>query len=257
MILTERLKLFSDELKLIKSFSIKKFVMECLAAAPDYIFTNCPSSSTGKYHAIDEFTPLGNILHTKRVVDKCNIIARAFNLAGKDKDLVLAAAILHDMVKQGFKKTGYTVDNHAALAAQLVEKVFRTTKSKISIGDYKIIRDCVFYHNGVWTPEPDNIPITSFTIHQLCVHMADYAATQFYPMGCGMDKNDIFVEFKNFVELFKTKLKFNDVTDIPIMLGKFFGAVCINIKNTSVLEDKLMTMAALCIKGILYLRLNK
>lgn len=71
-------------------------------------------------------------------------MARAFDLEGKDRDLVLGAAILHDMVKQGFKQTGHTVKDHAALAAQLVEKVFKTTESKIEKKIMKLL-EVVFF----------------------------------------------------------------------------------------------------------------
>ena len=257
MLLNEKIKMLSKELVLIKDFSIKKFVIECLDEAPDYIFKNCPSSSTGKYHALDEFSSLGNILHTKRVVSDCGVMASAFSLENKDKDLVIASSILHDMVKQGFEQTGHTVNDHAALGAQLVEKVYKTTKSKIKNKDYEIIRGCVFFHNGIWTPKPDNIPINQFTTHQLCVHMADYSATKFHSTNVTNNESDIFTELKVFVEDFKIKFRIDDVTDIPIMLGKFFGALCANVKNFSALEEKLMILASWCIKSILYIRLKK
>lgn len=257
MLLNEKLKIFSEELKLIKNFSIKKFVTECLDKAPNYIFINCPSSSTGKYHALDEFSPMGNVLHTKRVVHNCAVMARAFSLEGKDKCLVIGSAILHDIVKQGFEQTGHTVNDHNVLAAQLMEKVFNKTKSKIPVEDYKIMRNCVLYHNGIWTNEEDNKPITEFTSHELCVHMADYSATKFHSGGGNTGERDIFNELKDFVEGVKTKFRIDAVTDIPIMLGKFFGAMCANVKNNSALEEKLMIIASWCIKSILYLRLNK
>jgi hypothetical protein len=257
MLLNEKIKMFTKELLLIKNISIKKFVIECLDESPDYIFKNCPSSSTGKYHSADEFTPLGNILHTRRVVSNCIEMARAFSLEGKDKDIVIGAAILHDMVKQGFKQTGHTVNNHAALASELIKKVFETTKSKIEEKDYQIIRGCVFFHNGIWTPKPDNIPITTFTAHQLCVHMADYSATKFHSTNVVDSNSDVFTEFKLFAEKFKVNIKIEDVTDIPVMLGKFFGAVCSSIKNFSALEEKLMILATWCIKAVLYIRLRK
>ena len=257
MILKEKIQLFNKELSLIKSFQVKKFVIECLDEAPDYIFINCPSSSTGKYHSADEFTPLGNILHTKRVVNNCVVMARAFELTGKEEDLVVGAAILHDMVKQGFKQTGHTVSNHAFLAAELVEKVFKTTKSNIEKRDYEIIRGCVFFHNGIWTPKPDYIPITSFTPHELCVHMADYSATKFHVENVTNGGEDIFVEFKKFVEEFKLKFRIDDTKDILSMIGKLFGAMCSNVEKFSVLEEKLMAIAAGCIKAVLYLRIHK
>lgn len=257
MLLNEKLKIFSNELKLIKNFSIKKFVIECLDEAPDYIFINCPSSSTGKYHSTDEFTPLGNVLHTQRVVQNCDVMARAFKLEGKDRCLVLGSAILHDIVKQGFESTGHTVNDHNVLAAQLIKKVFKKTKSKITVEDYKIIRNCVLFHNGVWTDVEHNKSINEFTNHELCVHMADYSATKFHSGGGTAGVGDVFAELKDFVEVFKTKFRIDAVTDIPIMLGKFFGAMCANVKNNSALEEKLMVVASWCIKSILYLRLNK
>lgn len=256
MLLEHKIKMFSKELALIKDFSIKKFTIECLDEAPDYIFKNCPSSSTGKYHALDEFSPLGNVLHTKRVVSNCKEMARAFALDGKDYDIVISSAILHDMVKQGFEQTGHTVSNHAELGAKLVETVFNKTKSKISKEDYENIKSCVFFHNGIWTPDIANLSISQFTPHQLCVHMADYSATKFHPANIENDQADVFSELRCFVDDFKIKFRIDSISDIPVLLGKFFGALCSNIKNFSALEEKLMILSAICIKSILYLRLN-
>lgn len=257
MLLNEKIKMFNKELSMIKTLSIKRFVIECLDEAPDYIFKNCPSSSTGKYHSIDEFSPLGNVLHTKRVVNNCDIMARAFNLKEKDYDLVIGAAILHDMVKQGFEKTGHTVNDHAVLAAQLVRNVFKKTKSKINKKDCKIIENCVLFHNGIWSSgEENDKPIDKFTMHELCVHMSDYSATKFCLTKDAGGGNDIFDEFKNFVENFKVKFKIENTYDIPIMLMRFLGALCSNIGEVSKLEEKLMIIAAWCIKSVLYIRIN-
>jgi len=54
MELKERLSIFKDELNLISKKGIKDFVKACIAAAPDYVFEDCPSSSSGKYHPIEE-----------------------------------------------------------------------------------------------------------------------------------------------------------------------------------------------------------
>lgn len=257
MLLNIKLKMFNKEISLIKNYSIKKFVIECLDEAPDYIFTNCPSSSTGKYHSADEFSPLGNILHTRRVTANCDVLARAFALEGKDRDLVLGASILHDIVKQGFKQTGHTVSNHAVLAAELVENVYRITKSKIIKEDYKVIRNCVLFHNGFWTDKENKKEMSKFTMYEMCVHMADYTATKFHVEDTVGEQEDIFAEFKSFVEKVKVKFTINDIKDVPITLGKLFGAMCSNIGNLAALEEKLMIVAAWCIKSVLYLRLNK
>jgi len=46
--LEEKGKVFEEELKLIFDDDIREFTRLCVLAAPEYLFTDCPASSTGK-----------------------------------------------------------------------------------------------------------------------------------------------------------------------------------------------------------------
>jgi len=163
--------LFLCELAFIVSQDVRAFVEACLHAAPQYIFTDAPSSSSGKYHPEDELGGNGCVVHTKRVVWVTK------QLGGDD--LAIAAAIIHDLVKQGWKKSGHTLNNHAGLAAKLVGKVYRRNRSLISEDDMKAIRSAVGFHYGQW-----GVGAYATTSSSLCtkrdflVHMADVIASR-------------------------------------------------------------------------------
>jgi len=63
----EKVNLFSKELVLIYDPVIKEFTRLCLLHCPEYFFLDCPASSSGKYHSIDELSGDGTVIHTKRV----------------------------------------------------------------------------------------------------------------------------------------------------------------------------------------------
>ena len=68
----EKENIFKNELGLIFNPAIKEFTRLCLIAAPDYIFYDAPSSSSGKYHSVDELGGNGCVIHTKRVFAVAN-----------------------------------------------------------------------------------------------------------------------------------------------------------------------------------------
>src|SRR3990167_5199297 len=97
------------EIRLLESEKVKLFVLRCLEHAPNYFWT-IPSSSSGQNHPADENTEGGLVLHTKRVVDIANHLCEALYIRYIERDCVLAAAILHDLVKRGYPEdVGYTV----------------------------------------------------------------------------------------------------------------------------------------------------
>ena len=111
MELKERLEMFKDELNLISNSAIREFAKACIKAAPDYVFVDCPSSSSGAYHPVDELSGDGTVLHTKRVFALAYELSRGFDCE-HHRDEICAAALLHDMAKQGLKRYGHTIKNH-------------------------------------------------------------------------------------------------------------------------------------------------
>lgn len=172
----DKVKVFSAELDLIFDTNIRTFVEVCLMVAPDYFFLDCPASSSGKYHPIDELCATGTVIHTKKVVtvayDLCRGLGCEYN-----RDAVLAACIIHDLRKQGLEKTGHTVKYHPDLAAKLVEEVYKDIQL-ISQEQYSIIRCCCGYHYGPWSINPWKKDLSDYTPEELCVYLSDYIASK-------------------------------------------------------------------------------
>lgn len=171
----DKIDFFKEELELIKDNGIKEFTKICIMVAPDYFFIDCPASSSGKYHPLDELGHDGVLLHTKKVVKMAIELTRAFETSNVDE--VISASIIHDLRKQGIDKSGMTLKNHPDLAAKLVEEIQEATNI-LSNKSFNIIRDCVGYHYGVWSIDPWKKHWSKFTAEELCVFLADYTVSR-------------------------------------------------------------------------------
>ena len=167
---------FSEQLKLIFDETIREFTRLCICAAPDYFFVDCPASSSGKYHPIDELGADGTILHTKKVFTVAYQLCRGL-VCESSRDEILAACLIHDLRKQGMNKTGHTAKNHPALAADLVKEVQDATQM-LSDKSYKIIHDCCGYHYGPWSSKAWLKELDTYTSEELTVYLSDYIASK-------------------------------------------------------------------------------
>jgi len=174
--LEEKGKVFEEELKLIFDDDIREFTRLCVLAAPEYLFTDCPASSTGKYHPVSELGPDGTILHTKKVFTLAYELCRGLDCE-QNRDEILSACIIHDLRKQGLTKSGHTTKNHPDLAAKLVEEVQRDTML-LSDKSFNLIRNMVGYHYGLWSSGNWRKPLSEFTFEELCVYISDYVASK-------------------------------------------------------------------------------
>jgi hypothetical protein len=174
----ERLDLFKDELELISNPVIREFVEECLKQAPDYVFEDCPSSSSGKYHPIEELAADGTIIHTKKVFAVAYELSRGLDVE-YHRDEICAAAILHDMVKQGLGKSGHTVKEHPQLMAKFAADIYREKfKGKLNRDSANIICSGIFYHYGPWSDQSIKKPLTDYTHEELAIYIADYITSK-------------------------------------------------------------------------------
>jgi len=174
----DRLKLFKDELELISKPEIREFVEACIEASPDYVFENCPSSSSGKYHPIDELSSDGTILHTKRVFALAYELSRGLDCE-HHRDEICAAALLHDMAKQGLSTSGHTVKNHPQIMAKLVADVYNEKfKNKLDRESALRIYYGIQHHYGPWSGPDIKKPLSEYTQEELCVYVADYVASK-------------------------------------------------------------------------------
>ena len=169
-------EVFQRELDLIFDNSIKEFARLCLVSAPDYFYLDCPASSTGKYHPLTELGPDGTMLHTKKVFTVAYELCRGLDCEN-NRDEILASCLIHDLVKQGWKKSGHTTKTHPGLGAELVTKVQEDTQL-LEESSYNIIRNCVGYHYGPWSINPWKKPLASYTPEELCVYLSDYIASK-------------------------------------------------------------------------------
>ncbi len=172
----EKAAVFAAELKLIFDDDIREFTKLCVINAPDYFFTDCPASSSGKYHPISELGPDGTMLHTKKMFTLAYELCRGLGCE-QGRDVILSACIIHDLRKQGLYKTGHTTKNHPDLGAKLVTEVQEATML-LDDETYKVIRDMVGYHYGLWSYGEWKKDLSEYTPEQLCVYISDYVSSK-------------------------------------------------------------------------------
>jgi len=104
----------------IKDSSLRDFVFEVLSHLPAQAWQR---EASLKYHHPDEREPGGNILHELRVATLADLISEVCNLKPLDRDLVRAAALLHDCCRHGLNADEkWTTKNHANLVRTFIEK---------------------------------------------------------------------------------------------------------------------------------------
>ena len=175
MKVNDRLNVFSEELNLIQNPKYKELLKEIIENAPAYFFT-MPASTSGKYHPALSLGEGGLVRHTK-VVAKLMIMLsklKMFKFSDDEKDLLLIAAIAHDMLKKGENKTGHTVNDHPQFAYDFVLKCVLKV-----IGDnwdndyiYTCLLNPIKTHMGEWGVQlPENE-------EEKLLHICDYISAQ-------------------------------------------------------------------------------
>jgi MinD-like ATPase involved in chromosome partitioning or flagellar assembly len=172
----EKVEIFKAELDRIFDRKIREFTKLCIISAPDYIFLDCPASSSGRYHSVSELGHDGTIIHTKRVFTLVYELCRGLGVEEK-RDVLSASAIIHDLRKQGYTRTGHTQKNHPQYAAELVDEVQNATML-LTDEEYNMIRNCVGFHYGPWSVSPWIKKIENYTMEELVVYIADYVAAK-------------------------------------------------------------------------------
>lgn len=151
----DKIALFIKEIDSINDKNLKKLATEIIACADDYFFT-IPASSTGKNHPPFSLGEGGLVRHTKCVVYMVNCLCESFNIDEYKKDMLIVAALAHDIKKQGNTPNGlgYTVHEHPLLAAQYVCEVYFASDIVILNGVVGIIADLISSHMGKWGAHP-------------------------------------------------------------------------------------------------------
>ena len=176
MELKERLKLFERELSYIADPEIREFAQQLLAEADDYFFV-VPASSSGKYHPDFARGEGGLVRHTKAVAYFVNELIRPEMEFGtinrRDADLLITAAIAHDIKKQGNGVEGHTVREHPQLASEYIKRIYDEYEwETIKYRDVEEMCELVKSHMGPWQePKPTSRK-------QLILFYADYIASR-------------------------------------------------------------------------------
>lgn len=175
-----------QEIGLIDDEGIKSFVRSLLLKAST--FWEIPSSFSGRYHPPDEHGPGGNALHTKRVVRVAEVISDSYALSTEERDLIIAACLLHDITKGiPSEESGmfhydpmhpYTVNKFVSDCIRHDKEYANDSHSStlfISEENVQSILRLVRCHLGPWSPVPETYPITYM---DYIVHLADNIASK-------------------------------------------------------------------------------
>ena len=169
---------FTAETAMIKNEAIRAIANTAINNIADG-FWHDGASSTNKYHPAWASGDGGLVRHTKAVV--WNVYNMAFVnpcVTERDRDLLVAAAILHDSCKRGVNwESPFTVHEHPLLVPQLMsDEELSDEESAV----WNEICSIIATHMGQWTtskrskivlPEPK-------TTNQILLHMADYLASR-------------------------------------------------------------------------------
>ena len=177
----ERLEIFKDELNYIKDERVKNSLIHMINVLPDYFF-DVAASSTGKYHPEYALGEGGLLRHSKAAMrigyELLSNPAIGDKYTSTEKDLMLAALLIHDGLKLGNPKEKYTRFDHPILMANFIES--EKEKLEINNEERKLMEDVIKTHMGVWTTDYDGNEVLEKpkTKYQNFVHMCDYLASR-------------------------------------------------------------------------------
>lgn len=165
------------ELGYIQNPAIKQCVTEFLDNwVPEY-FVQVAASSTGKYHPAYALGEGGLLRHTKAAV---RIAAGMFAITSynqEDRDVIIAALILHDTFKHGKIQQKYVCADHPVIAYRMVLEHMRDCPR------YEDIANAIHSHMGQWNTDyrtkREIMPKPKTNIEKF-VHTCDYLASRKY-----------------------------------------------------------------------------
>lgn len=177
-----------NEINIISDEAIRSFVRSVLIKSE--LFWEIPASFSGKYHPQDERSTGGNAIHTKRVVKIANTIAESYSLSIEEKDILIAAALIHDISKGIIPKGStearydpmhpYTVGSFIE-SCRVHDKNFSSDSDSstlyVSEDVIQSILRLVRCHLGPWSPVPETYPITYL---DFILHISDNVASKLH-----------------------------------------------------------------------------
>mgnify|MGYP000049194968 FL=1 len=186
-------EMFQTEIGYIKNPKYAENIGIIIDLLPDYFF-EVPASSTGKYHPKFSLGEGGLVRHTKSAVRIAHELLEnnsLFNTFTSDeKDMMIAALLVHDGLKSGLVKSEYTVFEHPLL----ISKFIQDNRSKLTLDDSEIELICsvIETHMGEWTRDYKGNEVLEKpkTKYQKFVHMCDFLSSRKF-LNIEFDGNEI------------------------------------------------------------------
>ena len=186
-------EMFQTEIGYIKNPKYAENIGIIIDLLPDYFF-EVPASSTGKYHPKFSLGEGGLVRHTKSAVRIAHELLgnnSLFNTFTSDeKDMMIAALLVHDGLKSGLVKSEYTVFEHPLL----IIKFIQDNRSKLTLDDSEIELICsvIETHMGEWTRDYKGNEVLEKpkTKYQKFVHMCDFLSSRKF-LNIEFDGNEI------------------------------------------------------------------
>lgn len=171
----EKLACFTNELASITDVKLREFVETILNETGDWFYHDAASTS-GRYHPKFALGDGGLVRHTRAVVYWVKELSRSemFNVNTHQTDLLIAAAIMHDIRKH--TATGGYIAKHARAAYDLVVETQTKLPDLVSADDVKYIADAISTHMGIWGVRDGERKPTSDS--EKLLHIADLMASR-------------------------------------------------------------------------------
>ena len=193
------LKPLLKEIEMIEDEPIRMFVRSVLLRAG--AFWDMPSSYNIKFSPPDEHAEGGNIIHVKRVIRIVDLLCESYGYIGYDRDMLIAAALLHDVTKGIQIKDNDEID-YDIMYPYTIDKFVKFVRlddqthasedqsSTLFIPEEAVltILKMIHSHMGLWSPIPETYP--SNTLEWL-LHTADHVATKLHYI---IDGDDVKME---------------------------------------------------------------
>jgi len=180
--MSNKTEVFKNELSWIGNPDIRSFVSEQIDRLPDYFF-EVAASSTGKYHPSYALGEGGLVRHTKAAVAIAKDLL-SLDMYGRysaeDRDIILAALILHDGMKHGSAGGKYTVATHPTEMADFIQA---DCAKKLGEETCDKLYSAIAAHMGQWNTDyktKKEILPKPQTAMQKFVHQCDYLASRKY-----------------------------------------------------------------------------
>jgi len=171
----DRVKLFANELNYIHDTKIREFAKKMIEEAPEYFF-HVAASSSGKYHPPFDLGEGGLVRHTRCVAYFANAFATSHMVDRRTNDMLVLAALAHDIKKQGDGLGQHTVAEHPMLAADYVEELAKQMPDVFTDSEMATLTQGIRSHMGQWGAK-DGLPVPSSPF-DFMLHDADYVASR-------------------------------------------------------------------------------